>query len=205
MLRTGYVRTEVDGSSRAAGTVSLVLAEEVRMIVDTGGPAEQRAIVAALAERGLAPEQINYVVCTHGHTDHIGNNNLFPGATFLVAGDRSVADRFTPLDLSRGRLQIALDIEIVATPGHTSEDISVLVRTDRGVVAIVGDLFESGTDWQEDVWVRCSRDPVRQRESREMILAAADVIVPGHGGPFDATGMAGPERVPRAPRTMDAD
>jgi glyoxylase-like metal-dependent hydrolase (beta-lactamase superfamily II) len=79
---------------------------------------------------------------------------------------------------------IADGVQIIATPGHTSEDISVLVTTERGVVAIVGDLFENADDDRDESWVRFSRDPRRQRTHRAEILSIADLIVPGHGDMF---------------------
>lgn len=38
----------------------------------------------ALAQRNIRPVDIDYVVCTHGHSDHIGNNNLFTSAEHIV-------------------------------------------------------------------------------------------------------------------------
>lgn len=37
-----------------------------------------------LKSHGVIPEDINYVVSTHGHSDHIGNNNLFLKAKHIV-------------------------------------------------------------------------------------------------------------------------
>jgi glyoxylase-like metal-dependent hydrolase (beta-lactamase superfamily II) len=170
---------------RAGGTVTLVLAD-VRILVDTGGPSDREVILSALAEQGLTPDQIDVVICTHGHTDHVGNNNLFPAATFLMGQDRSVGDAFSALDFSGGPCTIAAGVRVQATPGHTSEDISVLVETPEGLVAVTGDLFEDVDDSGEETWVHFSRDPERQRRSRAEILALADFIVPGHGGIFSA-------------------
>jgi glyoxylase-like metal-dependent hydrolase (beta-lactamase superfamily II) len=174
------------GKLRAGATVSLVIAD-VRMIVDTGGPAERSTIIASLARHNLRPEQIDYVVCTHGHIDHVGNNNVFCRATFLAGQDRAVGDEFSSLDVSHGSVTITAGVQLVATPGHTSEDISVLVQTDRGLVAIVGDVFENGADMNGDTWVPSSRDPHRQRRSRAEILSVADFIVPGHGDIFSTS------------------
>lgn len=44
---------------------------------------------------GVLPDDINYVVCTHGHSDHVGNLNLFPDATFIVSYDVSKKDEYT--------------------------------------------------------------------------------------------------------------
>lgn len=37
-----------------------------------------------LARHDIRPADINYVVCTHSHADHIGNNNLFTNAEHIV-------------------------------------------------------------------------------------------------------------------------
>ncbi|XP_029113498.1 metallo-beta-lactamase domain-containing protein 1 isoform X1 [Scleropages formosus] len=79
---------------------------------------------------------------------------------------------------------------VLATPGHTGRDVSVLVRgTSLGSVLLAGDLFERHDD--EDVWRQLSENPALQEASRKEALLIADVIVPGHGAPFG---------VPRGPR-----
>lgn len=40
-----------------------------------------------LAEVGVAPEDVDYVVVTHAHFDHFGNAGAFPNATFFIARD----------------------------------------------------------------------------------------------------------------------
>lgn len=37
-----------------------------------------------LAQHNIRTSDINYVVCTHSHADHIGNNNLFTNAEHIV-------------------------------------------------------------------------------------------------------------------------
>jgi len=80
---------------------------------------------------------------------------------------------------------IAENVEVVPTPGHTSQDISVLVKTPEGLVAIVGDLFECERDMEDEgLWRASSELPAEQERSRARILAAADFIIPGHGDGF---------------------
>ncbi len=190
ILRAGYSRPErpeTDGSVTLAGcSISLVIGEGWRMLVDPGGPADRDLLLAALLRHGLAAPDIAYVVCTHGHIDHVGNANLFPGATFVSGRDRSVGDRFWPLDVAHGPVTLADGIEIVASPGHTSEDISVVVHTWTGVIAIAGDVFENG-DPADTSWRAYSRHPRQQQRSQAALLARADFIVPGHGPLFATT------------------
>jgi glyoxylase-like metal-dependent hydrolase (beta-lactamase superfamily II) len=59
------------------------------------------------------------------------------------------------------------EVEVMPTPGHTGQDISVIVRTEEGVVAIVGDLFECGQDLEyEELWKASSELPVNRKEPR---------------------------------------
>ena len=51
-------------------------------------------VFAALHMEGLTPAEIDTVVGTHGHSDHIGNLNLFPHATVIVSYDISRGDTF---------------------------------------------------------------------------------------------------------------
>jgi glyoxylase-like metal-dependent hydrolase (beta-lactamase superfamily II) len=141
--------------------------------------------VAVLAAQSLHPQQIQYVIYTHGHIDHVGNSNLFPQATFIAGRDRAIGDRYAQLDYSTGPLRLADDVHIIPTPGHTPEDISVLVTTATGLVAIVGDVFEHASDnHNHESWTVSSWNQEVQHASRERILSIADRIVPRHGGMF---------------------
>jgi glyoxylase-like metal-dependent hydrolase (beta-lactamase superfamily II) len=80
VLKNGYARRIGPTEQRADGSITLVKGPK-NVIIDTGGPWNKAKIPAWLAEQGLTPRQIDFVVCTHGHSDHVGNINLFPSAT----------------------------------------------------------------------------------------------------------------------------
>ncbi|XP_077171459.1 metallo-beta-lactamase domain-containing protein 1 [Paroedura picta] len=185
VLQEGYATALADGSTRADGTVSLVLGPQLTL-VDTGGPWGRERLLAGLAEQGVSPGDVRHVVCTHGHSDHVGNLNLFPQADLVVGADLCRPDgRYLPTGLRRGVPYVlhAGHLEVVPTPGHSGDDISLLVRdTSLGHVLLAGDLFEHEGDDGE--WQPLSQDPVRQEASRTYALRIADVIVPGHGAPF---------------------
>ncbi len=47
------------------------------------------------------------------------------------------------------------DVQVVESPGHTLDSVSVLVRTggELGAVALAGDAFENEEDvWDENIW-----------------------------------------------------
>jgi metal-dependent hydrolase (beta-lactamase superfamily II) len=138
ILRPGFVLEEHVGTEvmvHAGCTISLIRAQE-NILVDSGGPSESALLLALLAAQSLRPQQIQYVIYTHGHIDHVGNSNLFPQATFIAGRDRAIGDRYAQLDYSTGPLRLADDVHIIPAPGHTSEDISVLVTTATGLVAM---------------------------------------------------------------------
>ncbi|KAJ8310280.1 hypothetical protein KUTeg_012145 [Tegillarca granosa] len=130
----------------------------------------------------LTPEKIEYVVCTHGHSDHVGNLNLFPHSIHIVSFDICVGDQYSSHGFAQG-IPYEIDdyVEVIPTPGHTGSDVSVLVRnTDiGGTVAITGDLFECFEDLENpSLWQDNSEKPETQEQSRIDVLKMADYIVP---------------------------
>ena len=198
VLIPGYadaVEQRDDGRLRAGGTVTLVKGRP-NVVVDTGAPHQRNELLARLKQNSVQPGDIAYVINTHGHLDHIGNNNLFPHATFLLDTDVAKDDMYWTHDFERdGPFLIntttgdepddAPSLTVIPTPGHTDQDVSVIVETASGIVAIVGDLFEHEGDWHDEhVWQQWSRSKDLHRASRERILRLADFIVPGHGDIF---------------------
>ena len=96
--------------------------------------------LAGLDRLMLKPENIQYCIGTHGHTDHIGNLNLFPHATHIVGHIISEKNKYWthPFDIGKDYV-IDQDVTIIPTPGHTLSCITVAVNTpDLGMVAIAG-------------------------------------------------------------------
>jgi|WetSurMetagenome_2_1015567.scaffolds.fasta_scaffold192299_2 glyoxylase-like metal-dependent hydrolase (beta-lactamase superfamily II) len=184
VLRAGYSFPLDAGRQQANGTITLVQGDK-NILVDTGSPQDMFTLLEGLEEAGLTPPEIDFVVCTHGHADHIGNNNLFPQAIFVVSQDIAQGDIYTPHDFSAAPYPLAEGIEVIATPGHSGQDVSVIVQAAEGVVAIVGDLFEREEDLtDESLWRATSQFPELQIANRRRILEIADFIVPGHGEMF---------------------
>jgi glyoxylase-like metal-dependent hydrolase (beta-lactamase superfamily II) len=77
--------------------------------------------------------------------------------------------------------QFTENIRIIKTPGHNYDSITLLVKTDDGIVAICGDVF-----WKEDFPKDdpYASDKEKLEESRKKVLEMADYIIPGHGKMF---------------------
>ncbi|KAG5895780.1 hypothetical protein JTB14_001627 [Gonioctena quinquepunctata] len=94
---------------------------------------------------------------------------------------------FTEPDFHNGKEYVITDkIRIIPTPGHTLQDVSVIVHTSDGIVAVTGDLFEKFEDLENsDIWKNAGSDSEDlQQANRKKILNMADFIVPGHGPMF---------------------
>lgn len=184
ILMEGYSYEDEAGKFKANGTSTLISGPK-NIIVDTGSPRDKDKIIKRLHDCGLTPSKINYVICTHGHIDHVGNLNLFPDARFIVGFDIMDGDSYTNHDFKAGNnYKIDENIEVIPTPGHTHADVSVLVRNviDYGTIVISGDLFEKEND--ENAWQGLSECVKRQEENRSRILKLADYVIPGHGAMF---------------------
>jgi N-acyl homoserine lactone hydrolase len=117
-----------------------------------------RTLASQLAELGVKPSDIRYVVVSHSHADHIGNVAMFPDAMLLVqkaeyewpqaSGPRFPAQlRVTKLEGDRDVFGDG-SVMIVATPGHTPGHQSLLVRLPRtGTVVLSGDAAHFRENW----------------------------------------------------------
>ena len=185
VLIEGYSYTDEDGRYRATGSSSIITGP-VNVLVDTGGPWDKDLLLKKLKDLDVAPEDINYVVCTHGHSDHVGNLNLFLDSKHIVGFDMNERDVYFEHDF-KGGFPYSLhkdNLVVIPTPGHMHHDVSVVVKNAQGLgtVAICGDLFECEKD--DETWQKISEWPEEQLINRNKIMELADYIVPGHGPMF---------------------
>jgi glyoxylase-like metal-dependent hydrolase (beta-lactamase superfamily II) len=178
------------------------------ILVDTGmgpGPHPTRgnltgSLVPLLREQGIGPEDVNVVVHTHLHPDHVGWNvtledgrpkATFPKARYLVprkdwgyftqedvlASAAHVRDNVVPLqdlgamDIIDEEHTITSEITTLPTPGHTPGHLNVLITSGGEKGVLVGDLLHSKVQVQEPGW--CSRadiDKATGQRSREEML-----------------------------------
>ncbi|XP_065371340.1 metallo-beta-lactamase domain-containing protein 1 [Calliphora vicina] len=195
ILSVGYSRSDpLDSNVMLANCTSTLIKTRCgkNIIVDTMTAWDGEVIVKALKQHSLEPKDINYVVCTHGHSDHIGCNYLFTNADLhFVASCMSYRDKYPNYDWVQPYSLIVGEVEIIRTPGHTSDCVSLLVNnTDLGgTVGVCGDLFENGQDvWDSQIWTNAgSENQKLQKENRLMLAKLCSYIIPGHGNGFIVT------------------
>ena len=129
---------------------------------DQIGP--ENTMEAQLAKVGVKPEEIDIVILTHLHWDHVGYVEKFTSALFICSAEelRCAIDPIPPLYLGHQARQMGMEplfmkviqrlktvemqekevvegVRIIPLPGHTSGSIGVVVETEKGPHVIVGD------------------------------------------------------------------
>jgi len=109
-----------------------------------------------LTKHNLKPEDIDVVINTHLHFDHCGNNAIFRNAKFFVQEDelryahapdkfqqaayiRELFDVNVDYETVHGRHQVADDIFVVPTSGHSIGHQSIIVKTENKNYVYCGD------------------------------------------------------------------
>ena len=116
-----------------ASTVVLVREGDAVIVVDPGMVASRARILDPLAALGVDPRQVTDVVFSHHHPDHTLNAALFTEARFHDHWAIYQDDVWT--DRAADGYHLAPSVRLLATPGHSAEDITTLVDTDAGLVA----------------------------------------------------------------------
>ncbi|MFD6431705.1 MBL fold metallo-hydrolase [Streptomyces venezuelae] len=180
ILTTGYVGSTGPG---VAATVSYISDGDRHVIFDPGMVPSRESILAPLAAAGLGPDDITDVVLSHHHPDNTMNVGLFGRARVHDHKVEYLGDQWRNRDAEGYELTPSL--RLIRTPGHSTEDITLLAGTDSGVVAFAGDLWWHSNGPADDP---VAPDRAVLRASRLRVIAAADLIVPGHGAPFRPDG-----------------
>ena len=203
-----------DGRFRMIVQAMLVAVDGLRIVVDTCigngkdfGPTMadfnhlDTPFIDHLAAYDFAPDEVDYVICTHLHVDHVGwNTHLIDGRwvpTFSRA--RYLMSR---LDLEhwRGRdvlhnpfavsVQPVIDaglvdavetdhrvshsVSLIPTPGHTPGHVSVRIDSGGESAIITGDMVHSPVQFARPDWSSVAdTDRDEASRSRERLVAMA--------------------------------
>jgi glyoxylase-like metal-dependent hydrolase (beta-lactamase superfamily II) len=127
-------------------------------------------LIANLRASGIQPEQIDDIVCTHAHIDHIGGladargRRLFPNATIHISqadydfwtDQKKVTDKDLGMFVKharanlvpyQGRMKWVQDgkevvpgVQAMAAPGHTIGHTIYLIESEKARLAFTGDV-----------------------------------------------------------------
>ncbi|HLC64613.1 MAG TPA: MBL fold metallo-hydrolase [Candidatus Nanoarchaeia archaeon] len=174
LLVEGYLAKDTKGHT--CSNVVLVQDGKTNIIVDPGTLPSQELLTQKLRQEGLAVEDINIVFITHSHMDHYRNIGMFPKAKSLDYWGWWIGDVWKTFS---GK--VSKNISVIKTPGHSYDGITLLINTEKGKIAVCGDVF-----WKE-YYPRIdpyAMDEKKLMGSRDKLLRISDFIVPGHGKTF---------------------
>jgi len=178
VLTTGYA--DLPG---VASTVVLIRDGDAVIIVDPGMVASRSLILDPLAKLEVDPASVTDVVFSHHHPDHTVNAALFPEVRIHDFWAIYERDQWTMRPADGFALSPA--VTLMATPGHTAQDITTLAQTDSGLVACTH-LWWTKDGPEEDP---LGENQAELEQSRARLLERGPVlIVPGHGEPFTPGG-----------------
>lgn len=158
-------------------------------------------LVKRLAQFGLKPNDIDIIINSHCHYDHIEANYLFKDKPLIIHEkelehcDRTYWPEWTQafigimeIEKMKSSKKITNNIEIVETLGHTPGSITALVKTQTGLEAIMGDAVIIKEDYMElkaPSVVVSNTDVFQAIDSMKKIAKKSpSVVIPGHDAPF---------------------
>ncbi|MBA2858584.1 glyoxylase-like metal-dependent hydrolase (beta-lactamase superfamily II) [Methanococcus maripaludis] len=95
-----------------ASSVTFIETIKNKIVVDTSAKSKTEDLKIYFKNKKINMDEINYVINTHDHFDHVSNNDLFKNAKIINQSN------FKELNDP--------EIEIMETPGHTFDSISVI-------------------------------------------------------------------------------
>jgi glyoxylase-like metal-dependent hydrolase (beta-lactamase superfamily II) len=182
-----------DGQLKTSIHALLVQAPSLTMVVDTcvgndrprrllGGMALQSGFLQQFESTGIRREDVDLVLCTHLHVDHVGWNTMlvdgqwvptFPNARYLIGeaeythwqGETDDAETQTILgdsvqpifdaglvDLVAMDHIVSPEIRLMPTPGHTPGHVSVLIESKGERAIITGDIMHHPCQIARPLW-----------------------------------------------------
>lgn len=183
ILIEGYAKPLKNGWL-ANSSVVLIKSNGKNIITDPG--CDREKLLNVLKKEKLKTSDIDFVFLTHGHIDHSLLAGIFENAKIVDELYVYQKDVITKHD---GVIPDT-DLKVIRTPGHMEEHCSLIVKTEKGVYAVAGDVFWWSENEKQEIDInKPDNDPEHMDiqkliASRKKILELADYIIPGHGKMF---------------------
>lgn len=151
-----------------------------KILIDTSSKENSGELIQELKKLNTNPEDINIIILTHGHYDHVENINLFPNAKIygnfkkIINRNHEQIEEAKIAPISKTKNSIP-ELEIISTPGHTEGDIVILYKN----ILFSGDtIFNGGYIGRNDF---PESDIEKQKKSLEKVSKLKfDILCPGH-------------------------
>lgn len=183
--------------------IVMVTGGKTRALFDVGHGVTRKMLIDALAARGLSPADIDVIVLSHCHFDHVLNLDLFPGRPVIMSRDEReyieepfehdwVTPRFVPallegrdVRLTEAEEEILPGVVAFPTPGHSPGHISLQLAASGGPVVLAADALKTAREASTGI-PDLEFDPQKRgRASLQEVLRRGRTVVPGHFPPFE--------------------
>lgn len=171
--------------------------------IENAGTNGRTALEDGLAQVGVRPEDVDFLLSTHLHFDHAGGNTFiddagnvrptFPKARYFVqqgeyeyathTNERTAASYFDrnyaptlesgQLELIDGNRDLMEGISAIVTPGHTPHHQSFLIRSGGEAAVFLGDLVPTHAHLPLPWIMGYDVEPLVTLESKRALLARA--------------------------------
>lgn len=149
--------------------VYLIKLENKNILIDTSSKENSKELLLDLKQLNLKPEDINVVILTHNHWDHVGNCKSFTNAKFYAS-----KKDFEKIFFDINDLKIN-EFRIIHTPGHSKGSICILYND----ILFSGDtIFHNGIIGRTDL--PRSSETEMQKSLEKLKLIKFKILCPGH-------------------------
>lgn len=185
--------------------VYLVRAGNRTILYDFGHVGRRMKLAAALGRHGVRPGDIDTIVASHAHWDHLQNIDMFANARILMHGDEldyagnphpddpatppwsaAILDRTRIVAVTEGD-EVCPGVRVLHLPGHTPGSIGLGVETADGLSVLAGDAVASASDALAGETLNVFWSVEQADATNRRVVGLADVIYPGHDRPFRIT------------------
>jgi glyoxylase-like metal-dependent hydrolase (beta-lactamase superfamily II) len=175
LIHPGYIRDD----SRVGSSISLIRDGDAIIVADPGLVASHARILDPLAVLGVDPGAVTHVFLSHHHPDHTMNVALFPNAEVVDFWARYRNDLWLGHDGDGWKMTDHTTLWL--TPGHSNEDASLIVEADDATYALTHLWWRTDRTPEIDPY---APDQAILEVQRTRVLAAVDIVIPGHGESF---------------------
>ena len=200
LLMRGYTLNTDQG--RWEYSMVTLIRGQSNILVDTGPHSRRDYLNQMHAAKGMSADDIDIVILSHAHWDHVQNIDLFPRARIVAnpveveysraprKGDWATATYFAAtledheVQQATEGMEVEPGVKVVETPGHTKGHISILVETRGGTVAISADALPGAPSVFTGLPALIFWDEAEAATSVKKLLQTSRVFYPGHDRPF---------------------
>jgi len=183
-------------SSNYGSNIFVLVGQKIALI-DASTSNNSAELLSGLASLNIKPENVDFLLFTHGHADHFGCSKLFPKAEKLMhakdaekmelrdkafSGSELFGEKEFPkiksyLSQNQSINLKPFNLKVIETPGHTAGSVCFIEEKQKFLFS--GDTLFTGSCGRTDLPTGSTQQLV---ESLQKIAELAyETLLPGHG------------------------